>query len=152
FGTFLSGFTSIVYEVVWMRAFTSYFGSSVYSFSSILAAFLIGIAIGSLYFYRRFYASDPLQSFGEIQLRVGLSVILFVALFAKMPAFIVWGIHSISDTFFSYQLLQFLLVCIAMLYTTMNLGAAFPAANAAYVQSTHGMGRKIGRVYAFNTI
>jgi spermidine synthase len=44
--TFASGFASLVYEVVWIRSFSTYFGSSVYSFSAIVGVFLIGIAVG----------------------------------------------------------------------------------------------------------
>lgn len=152
-GTLLSGFTSITYEVVWMRAFTSYFGSSIYSFSSILTAFLVGIALGGLYFSRK-YGRDysALRAFGEIQLRVALSVVLFLVLFMKLPAFIVWGIKAVHTNYGQYQLLQFALVLIAMLYTTVNLGASFPAANAAYIQSMQNIGQSIGKVYAYNTL
>ncbi len=152
-GTLLSGFTSLTYEVVWMRAFTSFFGSSVYSFASILAAFLVGIAFGSLHFARRRRPEEgALRAFGEIQLRVALSVVLFLVVFAKIPVFIVWGLRLFTGTFAHYQLLQFVLVLLAMLYTTVNLGASFPAANAAYVNSMEGMGRQVGRVYACNTL
>jgi len=47
-GTALSGFASLALEVLWTRALTVAVGSSTYSFSVMLAAFLTGIAIGSL--------------------------------------------------------------------------------------------------------
>src|SRR5262249_29649115 len=76
----------------------------------------------------------------------------FLVLFMKLPAFIVWGIKAIQTSFGQYQLLQFALVLLAMLYTTINLGASFPAANAAYIQSMKNIGQSIGRVYAYNTL
>jgi predicted membrane-bound spermidine synthase/tetratricopeptide (TPR) repeat protein len=42
-----SGFSSLVYEVVWSRALINTIGGSLYSFSLILTTFLVGIAAGS---------------------------------------------------------------------------------------------------------
>ena len=44
---FLSGATAMVYEVLWARALSLSFGSSVYSFSLVLSTFLIGLAAGA---------------------------------------------------------------------------------------------------------
>lgn len=149
---FLTGMVSLVYEVVWTRVFTSYFGSSVYSFSSIVAAFLVGIALGSVYFSKRYADTDsPLGSFGEIQLRIAMSVVLFLILFMKLPVATIWAFRHLDLSFAGYQSIQFALLLIAMLYTTLNMGASFPAINAAYVDRVHSLGRKTGRVYAFNT-
>ena len=43
----LSGFCSLLYEVVWSRALVNTIGGSVYAFALILMTFLIGIALGS---------------------------------------------------------------------------------------------------------
>lgn len=49
---FLSGLTSMAMEVVWVRCYTPYFGTVVYSFASILGIYLLATLIGSV-FYRR---------------------------------------------------------------------------------------------------
>ena len=51
------GFTALLYEVAWSRALAVVFGSSIYAFSSMLGAFLSGIALGSLLFRRFIDAS-----------------------------------------------------------------------------------------------
>ena len=58
------GFTSLVYEVTWTRALSMVLGSSIYAFACMLAAFLLGIAAGSLYARRclRPTGSEPIQS------------------------------------------------------------------------------------------
>ena len=53
---FLSGLTSMAMEVVWVRAYTPYFGTVVYAFASILGVYLISTLIGSV-LYRRWSAS-----------------------------------------------------------------------------------------------
>ena len=49
----LSGVTGIVFEVLWIRIFTSILGSSTQSVGAIVAAFMLGIALGQGVFGRR---------------------------------------------------------------------------------------------------
>lgn len=49
---FLSGLTCMAMEVVWVRSYTPYFGTVVYSFASILGVYLLGTSIGAIV-YRR---------------------------------------------------------------------------------------------------
>ena len=43
----ISGFTGLVYEVVWVRMFTTVFGNTVFATSTVLTAFMGGLALGS---------------------------------------------------------------------------------------------------------
>ena len=52
---FLSGLTCMAMEVVWMRAYTPYYGTVVYTFASILGVYLLSTFIGSVV-YRRWSA------------------------------------------------------------------------------------------------
>jgi predicted membrane-bound spermidine synthase len=49
---FLSGLSSMAMEVVWVRSYTPYYGTVVYSFASILGVYLLATVMGSL-IYRR---------------------------------------------------------------------------------------------------
>src|SRR4030095_11741463 len=65
---FFTGFAMLSYEILWVRALSMFFGSSVYAFSAILAAFLLGIAAGSSYYSKRIPPeADPYQFFSLIQ-------------------------------------------------------------------------------------
>lgn len=44
----LSGASALTYEVVWTRAFSLVIGSSTYAMSTVLAAFMAGLSLGSL--------------------------------------------------------------------------------------------------------
>ncbi len=44
---FLSGLTSLIYEVIWVRQFGLVFGVTTYAVSTVLAAFFTGLALGS---------------------------------------------------------------------------------------------------------
>jgi spermidine synthase len=49
---FLSGLTCMALEVVWVRSYTPYFGTVVYTFATILAVYLLATLVGSV-IYRR---------------------------------------------------------------------------------------------------
>ncbi|MFN2386084.1 MAG: hypothetical protein ABR576_07330 [Thermoanaerobaculia bacterium] len=51
-GIALSGFSAMVYEVVWSRTLALVLGSSVYAFGAMLVVFLLGLSIGSALFSR----------------------------------------------------------------------------------------------------
>ncbi|MBM4048702.1 MAG: hypothetical protein FJ279_26665, partial [Planctomycetes bacterium] len=46
----LSGFAALAYEVAWTRSLCIVFGTTVYAFSSMLTAFLVGLALGGWLF------------------------------------------------------------------------------------------------------
>jgi len=58
---FLSGLTSMAMEVVWVRSYTPYYGTVVYSFASILGVYLTGTLIGS-FVYRRGSSGEKLEN------------------------------------------------------------------------------------------
>jgi predicted membrane-bound spermidine synthase len=45
---FVSGAVGLVYEVVWLRMLGLVFGHTVYAITTVLAAFMAGLALGSL--------------------------------------------------------------------------------------------------------
>jgi spermidine synthase len=44
---FFSGFSGLIYQVVWVRAFGNVFGNSIYSASLVIAVFMLGLGLGS---------------------------------------------------------------------------------------------------------
>lgn len=44
----LSGATGLLYQVVWLRLLTPILGQTVYAITTVLAAFMAGLALGSL--------------------------------------------------------------------------------------------------------
>ena len=70
---FLSGATGLVYEVVWSRRLTLIFGATVLAVSTVLAAFLGGLAVGSVIFGRiADRRQDSLRLYAALEGAVGL--------------------------------------------------------------------------------
>ncbi|HKA34834.1 MAG TPA: fused MFS/spermidine synthase, partial [Candidatus Binatia bacterium] len=70
----LSGAAAMVYENAWTHALTLVIGGSVYSFTTMLLTFLIGLAAGG-YLYARLFGRHPVSitAFGVVELGVGIA-------------------------------------------------------------------------------
>jgi len=149
----LSGFSALVYEVAWTRVLSQVFGTTVYAFSSMLTAFLIGLALGSYLFGR--YADSSrnlLFLFCALQVAIGASVLLLTPLFGYMPVLAVGIYGRFWDKFWVLQTFELIVCTYLMLIPTILMGAVFPVVSKLYTDSLEGLGRSIGRVYFSNTL
>ncbi|MFW5878502.1 MAG: fused MFS/spermidine synthase, partial [Myxococcota bacterium] len=83
----ICGAASMVYEIVWIRILTLVMGGSTYAFTTMLAAFILGIALGSaLVSWRKTRLSrSGLGGFGWLQVSIAAVTILSVPLYNRLP-------------------------------------------------------------------
>jgi len=150
---FMTGFATLCYEILWTRALAMFFGSSVYAFSSILAAFLLGIAGGSSYYSKRIpEGADPYQFFSLIQFRISLAAIFFLGVFMGIPFLLIRLYSAFHLSFVLFQAAQFLLIGVIVFYATFLSGAAFPAALHFFRDRPEEIQSQVGNIYSYNTI
>ncbi len=148
----LSGLTALGAQVVWTRLLSLLLGPSVYTFSIILAVFLLGLGLGS--------------SAGSLIIRGGRSPLAMLGWCQfLLIAAIAWAAFSV-DAWLPYwpvdPRLSFnpwltfqidLARCLwAVLPAACLWGASFPLALAAAAPQHKDSGRTVGAVYAANTI
>jgi spermidine synthase len=147
----LSGLTALGAQVVWTRVLSLIFGASVYTFSLILAVFLVGLGIGSsLGAALARSGSHARTALGWTQ--IGLCVALAWAAYASTGSLPYWPINpSISSNIsFNYQL-DLVRALYVMLPGAILWGASFPLALAAVATQGQDSARLVGGVYAANT-
>jgi spermidine synthase len=153
---FLSGFVALAYEIAWIRLLALVLGSSTYSFSLMLAAFIAGIALGSYLISRRIFPRvDSYLLFGIAELGIGVSIIATLPLYERLP-YIFLRLSSIvnrtPETFYLYESGKFLFCFLLMLIPTTFLGMTLPLASRIVTQTITQMGRKVGLVFSLNTL
>src|ERR671924_661963 len=75
---FLSGFTALLYEVVWQRLLHLTFGLSTYAVTTVTASFMLGLALGYLFGQdRRLIRYHPLVVYGLAEGLIGVFALLF---------------------------------------------------------------------------
>lgn len=149
----LSGFAAMVYEVAWSRLLSLVVGSTVYAFSLMLIAFILGLALGGMvYRWLLDRRKDPVFALAAVEVGIGLSALAVVPILGQMPAWIVPVIKANADSFFMVQLTEFGIIFALMLIPTTLMGAAFPLASRIYASGVRAIGRSIGNLYASNTL
>jgi predicted membrane-bound spermidine synthase/tetratricopeptide (TPR) repeat protein len=149
----LSGFASLVYENAWTRALTLVIGSSIYSFTTMLVTFLIGLALGGFIYARFLGQREPrLSTFGLIEMWVGLAALATIPLFERLPLIFVRLLHGFGDTFTVFLYLQIFLSALVMFVPTILLGMTFPLVARLFTQSLYRVGSGVGSSYAANTV
>lgn len=148
----LSGMAALIYEIVWIRPLSLIFGSTIYATSTIIAAFLAGLSLGSWLFSK--YADkieNPLKVFAFLELGIGVYGLLIISLFNILPSIYI-GLYSVFSFSFSiFFLLQFLLSFVIVLIPTTLMGATWPLINKAYV-NTEKVGKGTGSLYSVNNM
>ncbi|MBI2361589.1 MAG: fused MFS/spermidine synthase, partial [Deltaproteobacteria bacterium] len=149
----LSGFAALVYENAWTRALTLVIGSSVYSFTTMLVTFLVGLALGG-FLYARLMAHREarVSTFGVLELCVGLAALATIPLFEKLPLIFLRLLHGFGDSFSLFLVLQVLLSALVMFLPTLLLGMTFPLVARLFTRSLYHVGSGVGTSYAANTL
>ena len=151
----LSGAVSMMYEVAWIRLLTLVLGSSTYSFSLMLAAFILGLSLGSLLLSFRRRATGYALIFALSEVGVGVSVLLMLPFYARLPWLFNLLASSLSRepaTFGFYQLCKFALCAAVMLSPAILQGVTLPAATKVLVGDARRLGLRVGYVFAVNTL
>ena len=148
----LSGFCALSAEVIWTRLLSLLFGASTYTFSIILAVYLIGLGIGST------LGAMAAKNIARPRVALGWCQILNVAAIAWSAEMLLnslpyWPINSSISTSIWYNFqLDFVRAFWAVLPGPILWGASFPLALAAVARKGEDPGRLVGGVYAANTI
>jgi len=147
----ISGATALGAEVVWTRLLGLLLGATVYTFSIILAVFLVGIGIGST------GASAMLRGNVRPRIAIGVCQLLLagaVAWTAYMLSSSVpfWPVNPLLSTnpSFTFQI-DLARTLWTVLPATLLWGASFPLALAAVAARGEDQGRMVGGIYAANT-
>jgi spermidine synthase len=147
----LSGVAALGAEVVWTRILSLLFGGTVYTFSLIAAAFLVGLGIGSaIGAWLSRSAPRPGAWLAAAQIGTGVAVAWGAALINR--AFPYWPIDPAlaPGPWFNFQL-DLLRALIAVVPAATCWGASFPLALAAGRRGDDPA-KLVAVVYAANTI
>ncbi|MBC8076579.1 MAG: fused MFS/spermidine synthase, partial [Chloroflexales bacterium] len=170
-GFALSGFAALGYQVVWTRLLAIFTMNAVFSFAIMLTVFLAGLALGGWLLSTGVNrVQRPLALFGGFELAIGLSGVLVLYVFARLPTLL--EAFTVADTFGNLVYSEFFAAAVTLFIPTVLMGATFPLAARIYgaesgerkAQSStpeatpeeatqrQAVGQRIGRLYGLNTL
>jgi spermidine synthase len=149
---FASGAAGLIYQVAWVRLLGLTFGVTIYAISTVLAAFMGGLAIGSLIGGRRSDQSRrPLRLYGCVELGVGLTALLTPWAFLALQQVYATVDASIAGLVRAVLAFTVLLVPTALMGATLPLAVRGVRGARAESNRSRGDAWAMALLYATNT-
>jgi spermidine synthase len=149
---FISGICNLIYEIVWARMFNLVFGVTVFTISAVLAAFMLGLAVGGIVFGR---LSEKIKNtvllFSLLHAGIFLSTILMLLAFPLFQDLYLLVYKVFNPNFYTFRIVLFVLSLFLMIVPTSLMGATFPVASKLYARREK-LGKDIGILYSVNTL
>ncbi|MDM7914200.1 MAG: fused MFS/spermidine synthase [Candidatus Eisenbacteria bacterium] len=148
-----SGFSGLVYQVVWTRELTLVFGVTTYATSAVLSSFFAGLALGSWLAGR--IADERrtgLRLYGAIEIGIGVYALLVPALLGGLNGVYRFAYREMGASFYVLSLLRFVMSGLVLLIPTTLMGATLPVMTRALVRRFDRLGFGLAGLYALNTL
>jgi len=149
---FASGMSGLVYQVIWVRELVLVFGATTFAVSTVLTAFMGGLALGSYYFGRRSETvARPLRLYGLLEIGIGVYGLAVPLIFATLPLVYHSLLGRLQLPFFSLSIVRFVFATLVLIVPTALMGATLPVLASFYSRDAARIGFRVGSLYALNT-
>jgi spermidine synthase len=150
----LTGMSSFMYEIGWIRMLALVLGSSTHAFELMLSAFILGIAFGGLWVRRRIDAAgSTVRLLAWVQLAMGIAALATIPVYG-------WTFHAMASTldalartesgYLVFNVVSHALCLAIMFPAAFCAGMTLPLITVSLLRQGAGE-RAIGQVYAANT-
>jgi spermidine synthase len=150
---FFSGACGLTYQVLWLRQLALVFGVTVYAASTVLAAFMTGLALGSWFAERALgWLKRPLLAFGVAEMLIGVAALATpVALDIVTSGYVALN-RTVPDSPALLTTARLVGSFAVLLVPTLLMGVTLPLLSASPQVSGALHGSRVGALYAINTL
>jgi spermidine synthase len=152
----LSGISGLIYENVWTRMLSYVFGGTTLAVSTVLTAFLGGLALGS-YLGGRYidHVKKPLLAYAVLELAIGIYGLLVPTLFSDAFLAPIWQtvVQMFENVQFISYLVRFFISILLLAIPTILMGATLPILSRYLTNVRTDMAAfNVGALYTINTV
>ena len=166
---FASGISGLIYEIVWTRIFTLLFGNTTYAISTVLTAFMAGLAAGSFIFGRivdklhnpdsaisnpqsTILIKSPLMLYAILELCIGISALLVSPSLSILDNFYISIMGDSLPSAFYSNIVRFLISFFILFIPTTLMGGTLPVLSRFFIHKIEELGWNVAIIYAVNTL
>ncbi|GMV08032.1 MAG: hypothetical protein AMXMBFR53_43070 [Gemmatimonadota bacterium] len=151
----ISGLCALALEVIWTRSLVYFLDNSTHAFTTMLTAFLVGIALGSALIALFVDRRGPLLAwFGVLEILIGVTALLAVPVLVGTTPVMARMVGVEPDPLIHWRWtgLRFATSLTVMLVPTVLMGMTVPLVVRIHARGLEGVGGALGRVYSVNTV
>lgn len=152
---FFSGASGLVFQVIWSRLFSLVFGTTTLALSTVLTAFMAGLALGSYLAGR--YADrikKPIKLYAYAEFGIGAFAFILPLIALRFSSLNAWAYQHFADNYLILSAIRFSASFILIIFPTTLMGATLPILSRYFISNPteHArVGIRIGSLYAINT-
>lgn len=148
----LSGCTGLVYEIVWTRQLVLLLGATTYAITTVLVAFMSGLALGS-YLAGRWARrlARPGWAYAVLEIAIGAYALAVPWLLDLAEPLYRAMYPHVEDVPWVLTAARFCVCALVLLPPTTFMGATLPLLVRYLTRSEQVFGRNVGQLYGINT-
>lgn len=150
---FASGISGLMYEVVWLRMLARITGVTIYATATVLAAYMAGLALGSL-LLGRFVdkRNDALRIYAGLEFLVAGAALLVPVLFSLSIPLYQFVYHATGENLTVTTIIRAVVSFLSVLIPTTIMGGTLPVLTSFLVRKDSLFGKNFSLLYGLNTL
>jgi spermidine synthase len=150
---FLSGISGLVYQIVWTRMLVLVFGNTLLATSTVLSAFMAGLAAGSFALGEHIDRKPRrlLKVYAVLEAGIGIFGLVFPFLFTVVAPLYTTVYQSFGGNLAIANLVRFLVCFLLILLPTFCMGGTLPVLLKHVAERFGKLGYQVGFLYGLNT-
>ncbi|MEK6767960.1 MAG: fused MFS/spermidine synthase [Gemmatimonadota bacterium] len=151
---FVSGAAGLVYELIWVRELYQFFGSTIHSVTTVVAAYMGGLGLGAYVMGRRADRHpNPARLYGILELAIGAFGIASPFVFRGVGAAYLGLARALEPGLWTATAIKFAFAFVVLLIPTFLMGGTLPILTRAFAGArTEHLRRELGLFYGLNTV
>ena len=150
---FVSGISGLMYEIVWLRMLSRIMGVTIYATSTVLSAFMAGLAVGSFllgkFIDRR---KDSLKVYAFLEFLIGCTALFIpIVLTISLPLY-KYIYQTSGGSIVMTTVVRATLSFLALLIPTTLMGGTLPVLTSYLVKRENVFGKNFSLLYGLNTL
>lgn len=150
----LSGAVGLMYEQLWIRELQHFFGSTLHSITTVVAAYMGGLGLGAWVMGRRADTHrNPAMLYGLLELAIGVFGLLSPFVFVAVGSAYLGVARLVEPGLWLATAIKFAFSFAVMLIPTFLMGATLPVLTRAFAgERTVHLRRELALFYGLNTV
>ncbi len=151
----LSGASALIYEVVWVRLFTTILGASSYAVTIVLATFMAGLGLGAWGIGKKadqYTEKQLIKAYVILELGIGIYALLLPVLLGAAESWYVAFFRHFSPGPSVFNGFRLILSILLLIVPTTLIGATLPVLSRYIIRREQLISLKVSQLYALNTL
>ena len=150
----LSGAAGLVYELVWVRQLYEFFGSTIHSVTTVVAAYMGGLGLGAYVLGRRADRHpNPAALYGLLELSIGIFGLLSPWVMRGIGASYLVLARGLAPGLWAGTAIKFVFAFVVLLVPTFLMGGTLPVLTRAFARDrSDELRRELALFYGLNTL